>query len=211
MANARQKIEEAEQEAVRYREVIREFEEQKASLLTAAQEAAAEERIKLTTQAKSDVDIMAKSWDLEIEREKSEFQDNLRRELMHLITATSQKVLSDLVGLTLEQAFLAKFLDRLQSISEEEKRLFLESGNRSAILASSFRLSNTEKAHLSKTIKQGFGQNVTLSYEPLPESVCGLALCTPAFTLEWRIESYIADFERQLDEAFRSARSPDAG
>ncbi|MGR9085607.1 MAG: F0F1 ATP synthase subunit B family protein [Gammaproteobacteria bacterium] len=206
MEQARQKTEEAESESSRFRERTQELEQQKAHLLQSAREAADQERIRLVSLARDEVDTMAERWRQEIEREKADFLRQLRRQLSHLIIATSHKALNDLASMDLEQALLARFLERLQQIPEQDKRLLVESGNRSAILACSYALSEQMRSQVSEKLNQVLGSTLPLTFGPLPESACGVMLITPAFTLDWRFEHYFTDMDRQLDAALAAAR-----
>ncbi|MGR8980683.1 MAG: F0F1 ATP synthase subunit B family protein [Gammaproteobacteria bacterium] len=202
---ARQREEQAVKEAADYREKALQLEEQKAALLTDARNAADQERMRLVEQAKIEVDSMAHRWRKEIEHEKTKFQENLRLELIHMVISTSRKALLDLAGFDLEQALLTHFLERLQKISEQDKQLLLESRDNSAVLACSAELSEPTRSRITEALNQALGKALTLIFEPLPESACGVMLITPSYTLEWRLEHYFNDLERLLDSALTTA------
>lgn len=208
-AEARLKAEQAEREAAHYRGKALELEEQRAALLSEARAAAARERERLVARARDEVESMAQSWRREIEREKTAFQAQLRRELGHLVVATSRKVLLDLTGIELQQALLAHFLDLLQRLSAQDKQLLCASGDGSVVVASSAELSEEWRTRLADTLAHVLGRTLVVTFEPLPESACGVMLITPAYTLEWRLERYLDNLERQVNDALSAAGQGD--
>jgi F-type H+-transporting ATPase subunit b len=202
---AGQKALQAEQEAEHYRIKLSELEAHRSQLIAAARKTADAEREKLVEQARSEIDALAAQWRREIEREKTDFQTRLRRELSLLITATARKALQDLASLELEQALFAHFLSRLHALSPQEKRLLTESANGNVVLASSFELTQECRDDFAERLRGALADDLTVRFEPLPDSRCGLMLITPAYTLEWRVEHYFEELEAELEAAMNVA------
>ncbi|QPK63591.1 hypothetical protein IVG45_00985 [Methylomonas sp. LL1] len=203
MEEASQKALQAEQQAQDYRDKLAELEIHRAELLAAAKEEAAAERRKLVEHAREETAAMAEQWRREVEREKSEFQHRLQRELGQLIIATSRKVLQDLSSFELEQALFANFFKRLQGLSEHEKRLLSESGN--VVLASSFELNEELRSFFAEGLRNMLAANLAVRFEPLSDSLCGLMLISPSYTLEWRVERYFESLEDELENVLNQA------
>jgi F-type H+-transporting ATPase subunit b len=205
LEEADQKVRQAEQEAEHYRNKLSELEAHRSQLIAAARNAADAEREKLVEQARGEIDAMSAQWRREIEREKSDFQTRLRRELGRLIAATARKALLDLASLELEQALFAHFLGRLHALSPREKRLLIESANGNVVLASSFELAVERRDEFTERLRGALTEGLAVRFEPLPDSRCGLMLITPAYTLEWRVEHYFEELEAELEAAMNVA------
>jgi F-type H+-transporting ATPase subunit b len=202
---AGQKALQAEQEAEHYRNKLSELEAHRSHLIAAARKAADIEREKLVEHARDEIKVMAAQWRREVEHEKTDFQNRLRRELGLLVTATARKALQDLASLELEQALFANFLTRLHGLSEQEKRLITESGNGQVVLASNAELSKELRDDFVDGLRKALTDDLAVRFEPLPDSQCGLMLFTPAYTLEWRAESYFEALEAELEAAMNVA------
>ncbi len=196
---AEQKMQQAEQQAELYHNKLAELEAYRSERMAEARQAADTEREELAKQARSEFETLARQWRRDLEREKSAFQHQLRNELGRLITATARKAVIDLTGRELEQALFDNFLSRLNALSAEEKQLLSESGRENTVLASSRELSETSRIRFADALNRTLPSPVNIRFEDLPDSRLGLLLTTPAYTLEWRVESYFADLQTELD------------
>jgi F-type H+-transporting ATPase subunit b len=205
MAEAADRARQAEQAATLYRDKLLEVEEDRAVLFAEVRAEAACERERLLERARVEVEAVAQHWRRAVDLESKTFQDQLRLELGRLLVAAARKALLNLASLELEHALLANFLERLQRLPEQDKRLLSESGDGSVVLASSAELSEDWRTRLSEAISRLLGRQLTVKFEPLPESNCGLMLITPAYTLEWTLENYFEDFGSAVEAAMSKA------
>ncbi|MCK9607079.1 MAG: hypothetical protein M0R33_11600 [Methylomonas sp.] len=210
-ANARaaeQKMQQAEQEADNYRNQLAELETHRTALMTAARQAAENEREKLAKQARAEFEILSQQWRHDLAREKTECQNRLCNELSRLITATARKALQDLSSQELEQALFDNFLNRLNALSTREKQLLSASGPEDMALASSRELDEASRTRFADAMKRILPHsNVNVRFEVLPDSRLGLILTSPAYTLEWRVERYFEELQAELDTLLNRAAS----
>lgn len=202
---ARQQEEEARREADHFRSQTRELSRMRADLLTEAREEAARERARLIADAQQETQTLRRQWQDELERERREFSERLRRELGQWVLASARKAVRDLCGLELEQALLGRFLERLERLPESEKRLLAASGTGVATLASSLPLSHAQREQVTRLLHRELGPALTLRFEALPPGDHGLLLVTSAHTLEWRLESYFETLEHLFDHTLTEA------
>lgn len=206
MAEAGEKIRQAEQQSLDYLDKLGELDTQRAELLVKAREAADRERERLITLAREESQAMSQQWQREFEHEKNELQQQLHLTLGRLITATARKALLELTSQELEQALFANFLDRLQRLPTPEKRLLSETTNGSLLLASSFELGEVLRSRFIEALHSSLSADLSVRFEPLPDSGLGLMLTSPSYTLEWRLEHYFDDLLTELNTALTMTR-----
>lgn len=196
---AQQRAEQSEQLAQDYRDKLAELETQRAELLAAAREQASAEREKLLQQAREESQNLSARWQQEIEREKTEFQNQLSRKLGHLITATARKAVQDLSSLAWEQALFGYFTERLRQLPEQDKNRLTESANNGLTLASSFELDETMHSALQDALNQILSAETDIHLEAMPDSESGLRLSSSGYTMAWTIEDYFANLDVELE------------
>lgn len=204
---AQQRAEQSEQLAQDYRDKLAELETQRAELLAAAREQASTEREKLLQQAREESQNLSARWHQEIEREKTEFQSQLSRELGHLITATARKAVKDLSGLEWEQALFGCFIERLQQLPQHDKNKLTTSANDGLTLASSFELDERMRSALHDALNHALATDTDIDFQVMSNSQAGLRLSSSGYSVEWTIEDYFADLDIEL-EAMLSQASP---
>ncbi len=63
--------------------------------------------------ARGEVEIMRREWLAALEREKESVALNLRKKLIHEVSATAARIVQDLSGSDLEQLILSGFMQRI--------------------------------------------------------------------------------------------------
>lgn len=202
---AEQKMQQAEQQAERYRNKLAELEAYRSERMAEARQAANTEREELAKQSRGEFEALAQQWRQDLEREKAEFQLQFQRELGRLVTTTARKAVVDLTGRELEQALFDHFISRLEALSVKDKQLMSESGRESTVLASSSKLDESTRTRFADALNRTLPSPVKVSFEALPDSSLGLMLTTPAYTLEWRVEGYFTELQTELNNALNPA------
>jgi len=209
VADARQKIEDADRQVRDYQDKLKQLESQRQTLLEEAHEAANRERERLIALARQEAQALSGQWRHDFEREKTELQQQLQRQLSQLIAATAQKALQDLTGETLQRALFENFLERLKALPAAEKNLLRASAGGKLVLASSFELDETLCGRFAAAARELLAADPTVQFEALPESRLGLVLTSLNYTLEWRLERYFDELLAELDQSLGGARPHD--
>nr|WP_305888678.1 hypothetical protein [Methylomonas sp. SURF-2] len=210
-AAAAEKSARAEQLARDYLDKLAELDARRAELLLAARAAADAERTKLMEQARADAKAESDQWRRDLAREKTDFQRQINRQLGGLITATARKAVQELCSKPLEQALCDRFLERLQQLPAEEKRLFTEPHPGELLLASSFELDAAQRNRFESALRDILANDVSLRFETLRNSSFGVVLSSADHTLEWQLERYFAELQAELDATLtQTERKPPA-
>ena len=196
---AQQKAEQAEKLAQDYRDKLAELESQRAELIAKARKQAEVERENLLQQARAESQSLSVSWRQEIEREKTEFQSQLSRELGRLISATARKAVHDLSGLAWEEALFGHFIERLKQLPEQDKNRLSTSANDGLTLASNFELDETMRSALHDALSHTLTTETDIRFETLPDSEAGLRLSTSGYSVAWTIEDYFTHLDSELE------------
>lgn len=204
--DARQKVELAERQARDYRDKLKQLETQRAVFLAEAREAANLERVRLIELTRKESLALGRQWRSEFEREKTDLQQQLHRQLSRLILATAHKALQDLTSDTLEHALFENFLTRLQALPDTARHLLAASADGELVLASSFELSEHLRNRVSAAVNQSLTTGLKVRFEALPESRFGLILSSPSYTLEWCLERYFDGILAELDNALGTTK-----
>ncbi len=192
---AQQKTDQAERLAQEYRDKLAELETQRGKLMLAAREEAANERENLLAQARAESQSLSARWHQEIEREKTEFQTQLSRDLGHLITVIACKAVQDLSGQTWEQALFSHFLERLRQLPEPEKNRLAASAGNVLTLASSFELDEA----MRNALRNALTAKADIRFETMQNSQAGLTLSSSGYSVEWTIEDYFERMDTELE------------
>ncbi len=191
----KRKHEEAEaeaDEAMEKRQKLEEkhekFRKEKEELLEKARREADEKRAELMEQAKQDVDSKRSQWEDQFEKERSAFISNLKRSAASEIMKITRRALEDLAGEGLEHQMVRKLSESIQHAGEEDPSATFKA----ARVVSSFSLDDELREELSR-----FGES--LEFEETDE-FHGIALESDGTRITWSVESWLDDFEHEMQE-----------
>lgn len=205
LEEARKQQEAAEQEASGYRQKQHELDQQRDSLLYAAEETAQQLRQELIEEARADVDQLTANWRTALEQSKASFLRDLRQRTGEQVMAVARRVLSDLADADLEQQIITVFLQRLRNIDPETQDTMqqaLEQDQQTIHIHSAFGLSNGQRRQISRDLQQQFGEDVALSFETTPDLIGGVALTVDGHEIAWNLQSYLETLEDAIERVF---------
>jgi F-type H+-transporting ATPase subunit b len=192
---AQQREDQAEAERRRFEEQARELARAREETLAEARTAADEEKRHLLDEARREIGQQRDEWREALRREVEDLRQAIERELAESAVRIARRALADLADEELERRIVARFLRRLESLSEEERRPFMGSDEPLRI-ATTFDMDDESREWLRKAL----GAPARIEYVRDPELVCGIALTSSGHRLDGSITAYLDDAEERIRE-----------
>ncbi len=194
---------EAERRALELSTEKEELSKNKVLLQTKAQREVQKWQDKELEKAKIAVDAEKQKWLDAIDAEKEEFSQRLRVRLGRITLKLSKKALLDLADSSLEARVIETFLRK----AEHEKDLLI--GNQQTFgppalsLKSGFALTDEMKNRLRTELHHLLEPNLTLTFAVEPDLGLGIELVAGDRKIEWNINRYILDIEKEVMRAMQ--------
>jgi F-type H+-transporting ATPase subunit b len=201
---AQQAQAEAQQAALSYRQQMQELQHQQQALLAQAQVAAEQERQRLLTQIRQDLEHLRATWQEELHQEQEEFLRRLRGQVIYQTCAIARKALSDLANQDLEQQMMRVFCDRLRHLEDQKQQAIaqaLHQSPQSILVRSHFDLSPELRQHLIDTLHGEFAVDAEIKFITAPDLLCGIEVKLAGQELVWSLDTYLQTLEQQLSTA----------
>ena len=164
-------IEDAKAKAQLYRQKQQELEEQKESWLAEAKDEVDREKQQLKQQARIEVNEERSKWYQALQREKTNFLQDLRHKIGQQITATTRKILADLANTDLEEQIVSTFIDRLNNLEDSDLKAIqtaLRSNLKPAVtIRSGFPISPEKSDRLLNILQKQSAEEVEASVKQL--------------------------------------------
>ncbi|MFP4055682.1 MAG: F0F1 ATP synthase subunit B [Candidatus Brocadiia bacterium] len=204
--DAEEKKKEAQAEAENYREKKREVEAQREQFLQKAQQEADQRRQELLKEAQQEVEQLEARWRQALQRQKEGFLDELRRRTAEHTFAIARRALQDLAGASLEERIAETFLQRLDSVDEEEWQALAqalgggEEGPRQLTLRSSFQLPDDKQQAIGEAVQGHVGDGVELRFETSDDPLCGIELTGHGRKIAWSVGQYLDALQEAVSQ-----------
>ncbi|TIH13420.1 ATPase [Marinifilum sp. JC120] len=143
--------------------------------------------------ARAEIDIMRKEWLSALEREKESFALNLRKKLIHEVSATAARIVHDLSGSDLEQLILSGFMQRI----DEEAR-GVDSGNSEILIRTGFEHTDLQKQKLKQFLEELFPVHNERIFITDSRLGLGIELIAGDRKWEWNLNSYVTELETKI-------------
>ncbi|ERM82254.1 hypothetical protein P872_18905 [Rhodonellum psychrophilum GCM71 = DSM 17998] len=203
LEEAASKKEEAEKEKELFLHKNEDFDRAKMELMKKAHDDSEQKRLQLLEEARNEASTMRTQLvktTMEAHHSlKQEIQEKVHREVF----AITQKMLSDLASMDLEDQTIKVFLGRLKTLNEAEKRQFLEAFQSSStpiLVRSAFDLPEKKREEIEQTVSQVIGVQAHFLFKTVPELVSGIELTTKGYKLAWSIAEYLHALEKNIAE-----------
>jgi F-type H+-transporting ATPase subunit b len=205
LADAAQKKNAGQKEIDEFNQKNKDFDHQRADLLTQATNEAKKEREKLLDEAKKDASAsnlkQRDAWRSEAIQIKQKIKIKTQQEVFSI----ARKTLNDLAGMNLEERVIEVFVRKLHEVTGKDKDALISSLRTSIdpfILKTSFNLSDQQKITLENSIKELFtGQSV--KFETNSDLISGIELSTHEHKIAWNIDAYLSSFENGVNELIK--------
>ncbi|MEA5574359.1 F0F1 ATP synthase subunit B [Calothrix sp. UHCC 0171] len=195
---------EAQQASTSYRQQQQEWQQQQQTLIAQAQVAAEQERQRMLTQIRQDMERLRANWQEELQQEQEEFLLGLRQQVIHQTCNIARKVLSDLANENLEQQIIEVFCDRLHHLEEQQQQAMaqaLHQSPQSVLVRSHFDLSPEQRQHLIDTLQAEFAIDTEIQFVNAPDLLCGIEVKLAGQEIVWSLDTYLQTLEQQLATA----------
>lgn len=198
-AEARSK--DAEQEAASYRQKSQELEKRKEELLNQAKHEADVQRAADLQRIREEVNTIRRRWHETIAQEKTAFLQHVRRCTVAQVYEIARRALQDLANEELERHFVKIFLERVEQWSSENWDALRESigdSQNPIVVQSAFALPQATQQQITQVFWERLRRNIPMTFETVPDLVCGIEVRTIGHTMAWRLESYLQSLEEHL-------------
>jgi F-type H+-transporting ATPase subunit b len=178
------------------------LEQQRLALISAAREDAKTEGIRLLQEATHEAEYLRVARHKDLEKETSDYRDELVRLARNEIVATVRKILLDLSSAQLESSAVDAFLRRIEERPSLGKATIPRADGSPAAfrLRSAFALSPPQQEAAEKEIQKTFETRERVGFEVAPEIGLGLELMAGDEKMDWNIDNYLASLETSLTE-----------
>ena len=143
--------------------------------------------------AEAQIETMRKEWLAGLEREKESVALNLRKKLVHEVSATAARIVKDLSGSDLEQLILSGFLQR---IAEEARGVAC--GNSDILIRTGFEHNDLQEQKLKQLLKGLFPAQNERIFITDARLGLGIELIAGDRKWEWNLNDYITELENKI-------------
>lgn len=202
MEAADKKIDEAEQERVRYEKLARELAEARDELRAKARKEAEELREMLLEKAREEVDVSRAKWHEALQSARESLILSLRRQVREEVCKVSRRVLRDISDSSLEERIALCLERRIRNLGGEElaelARHF-HASSRDIVVRSAFEMDDNARETMIRVVKTLCDSAIPL-FEVEPSMVCGIEISAAGRSLSWNFEHHLDLLEEKLVE-----------
>ncbi len=140
--------------------------------------------------------------------QEESYQNDLVRKAQTEIFQIAKKALHDLASEDIEKHMYTIFVDRLKSLTEEEKEKLsytLSDSHYKIIFKSSYELDTVQKTTLTQLMTDIALHHVTMIYVEQTDLINGFELMTGDFKLSWNFEEYLISMYKKSLPSHKSA------
>jgi F-type H+-transporting ATPase subunit b len=200
LAEAASKKTAAEQEGLAFAAKNAAFDTESAAVLKKAAAAAEIERARLLADAGAQADALRTQQMSALHDDEVKLSQEVARRVQEEVLAITRKLLADLAGASLEAQMIAVFAKRLRDWDSTAKKDMLTAlgSPPQAVVRSAFELPPAQKLLVQNAVDEAFKGSTTLSFETLPEILCGVQLIAAGRKLAWSDSDYLAGLEQRM-------------
>ena len=203
---------EAQRERDEFQRKSKEFDEQRAALLTKATDEAKAERQRLLDDARKAADALSAKRQEVLRADARNLNRDIRRRTQQEVFAIARKALTDLAATSLDECVCEVFTRRLRAIDGKVKESLgeaLKTASEPALLRSAFDLPAAQRAAIQKTLNETFSADVHIRFETAPDLVTGIELSSNGLKIAWSIADYLSRLEKGVGELLKEQDNPE--
>ena len=102
----------------------------------------------------------------------------------------------------LEQQMVKTFLNRLESLTQQDKELLMESAH-AVKFTTSFKLTDDMRNLISAIIHRQLMPGIEIQFTQSPELLCGIEMSTEGRKIGWTVADYFLELERNVSEMLK--------
>src|SRR5690606_37051724 len=200
---AEERIEAAEAQLEQLRRDRQELDELREEMLAEARREAGERRRELLRQAREEVEEQAELWRESLRRQHDRLLSDIQRLTGEKVVAVSRRMLADMAGMSLEEAMLTAFIDRIGRLPEEERDAIaaeVQQDDGPIVVRTSFEPPDELRQSVDKALSDLVDAERPIRWERDEELICGVSVQTGARTLGWSVATYLTELENDFAE-----------
>lgn len=212
LADAEKKAAEAQRDRDEFQRKSKEFDQQRAALLTKAMDEAKTERERLLDDARKAAEALSAQRRQALRSDAHDLERDIRRRTQQEVFAIARKTLTDLAAASLEERMCEVFTCRLRRIDGKAKEGLVEAlktASDPALLRSAFDLPAAQRESIQKALNETFSADVHVRFETAPDLVSGIELSTSGLKIAWSITDYLASLENSIGELLNEQDKPE--
>jgi F-type H+-transporting ATPase subunit b len=212
LANADKKKADAQKESDEFKHKNKEFDQQRAALLSKATDEAQAERQRLLDEARRAAAALSSKRQELLRNEEQNLHQAISRRTQQEVFAIARKALTDLAGTSLEERMVDVFVRRLRDLNREEKGLLasaLKASPSPVIVRTAFDLPPAQCASTESAIKETLGTETQIRFEIAPDLISGIELATNGQKVAWSIADYLASLKKGVGELLKEKDKPE--
>lgn len=197
---ANEKMNKAKELITEYDSKIADIETEKREILIESRREAQEKKNILLEEYRKEAEIKRKAYLKEIEDEKDNFIDSLRKKLGESAVKIASHILSNISSRELEAEVFKNFLDTLKDLDRNipDKKVLKEESH--LRVQSSRELNESEKEEIESIMKDQMDSLEKISYEIDNSLVLGHRLDLETYTVHTNIKNYLEKIEKDIIE-----------
>lgn len=189
------------------------FDQQRAALLSKAEDEARAERQRLLDEARHAADALSAKRLETLRSDARDLNQALARRAQEEVFAIARMALSDLAGMSLEGRLCEVFTRRVRELDGQTKAGLadaLRTAPGPALVRSAFDLPAEERAKVQNALNETFSADVPIHFETAPEVISGIELTANGQKVAWSIAGYLTSLEKGVDELLQAKDMPEA-
>jgi len=178
------------------------LESRQKDILDGARKEAEEQKEEMIQEERRHVEDLREKWLENLEREKDDFLDDLGRRVGEQVFEVSRVVLEEFTGSDLKEQVFARFLEKLESLGDEETDEIRSSlkENGSVRIISASELSGDQREELKKALEKITGGQAALDFGTDDSLVAGIEARLGGRRISWSIDRYLSGVREQFSE-----------
>ena len=201
LADAESKKTNAEKERVEFENKNKDFDQQRAALMSKATEEAKAEHDRLFDQARKDADGLRAGQAEALRKDQTRLGGEITRLAAEQVFDIARKTLSDLATVSLEERVGEVFTRRLRALNGKDREalgLALKTTSDAALVRSVFDLPAEQKAAIQNALNETFSAEIRIQFETTPSAICGIELTANGQKLTWSIDGYLKSLDEKV-------------
>jgi F-type H+-transporting ATPase subunit b len=198
---------EAQAEAQSYRKKKEELSAEHEELLVKAKEDAKEFRADMMKKARDEIEETKIEWQRDLQRQKDELIDDLRKYSGQQLYAITRRALRDLANEDLERQIMIAFINRLKNLEESERETikdFVKDSEQIIIVRSAFKVPEDIQQKIKDALASHAEADVRVQFEIVDDLISGMVMSAKNVEIAWSIAEYVdsleADFSLWLEK-----------
>lgn len=201
LADADAKKTSAEKERVEFESKNKDFDQQRAALMSKATEEAKAEHGRLFDQARKDADGLRAGQAAALRNDQTRLGGEITRLAAEQVFDIARKTLSDLATVSLEERVGEVFTRRLRALNGNDREALgvaLKTNSDAAWVRSAFDLPAEQKAAIQNALNETFSAEIRIQFETKPSTICGIELTANGQKLAWSIDGYLKSLDEKV-------------